>query len=108
MAKRPNFFLLCEVKPAGWNHRLTVPVPLFIVDDLLDSWPLVRRVLHKCLPNDKIGQVEQILQENGVKLDMKALNVRDIKRFWRKFRNLGRFTLVDVESEDVLVKVKLL
>lgn len=85
-----------------------VPVPLFVVDDLLDCWPLLSRVLHRFLPEKKVGQVREILQQNGVAWDLKTLSLHDIKHVWRRFRNLGQFTLVDVESADVLVKIRLM
>ena len=99
MIKRPNFYLLCVVKESSWKYPLVVPVPLFLMDELLDLTGYVLRFMrHK--------KMRIPTEFNGVKVDDV---IKVLRGSWREIRRAGSFTLVEVNDADgTKVSVKLI
>lgn len=94
---RPSFFLICSVRVPDWRHRLVIPVPLLVLDDLLQTglsiWKLVSRFrpqLH--------DQLSQHLPEVRAAL-------REVPQLMAELRHAGPFTLVEVNNPDEGVEV---
>ncbi len=95
MLRLPNFFLVVLVKPAKWRFPLVLPLPLFLVDEVLELVELAFCLFgRKHIPAKWRSTASRA--------------VADMRRFWRSTRRAGAFTLVDVETREVRVSVRLL
>lgn len=88
MLKLPNFYMLCVVQLPEWKHRLVVPVPLFLVDELLAIVPLITRVA-------RLTPAGAVLEK--VNADKIGHMVNDV---WHKIRAAGSFTVVEFNDKD--------
>lgn len=83
--------MLCVIKQPDWKHRLVVPVPLFLVDEVLAvaSWGL---------------RMARFSRLSIVKIGTKNVNLAkacdSVEYAWRSMRKAGPFTLVEVNSGD--------
>lgn len=100
--KAQNYFLLVKVKPDDWKHKLVIPVPIFLVDEIIKAAPWVIKLWKKYAPDSYESTVEQC-QELGI--DMGAVQ-ESLYELWRAIRRAGSFTIVDVKAEDTEVEVK--
>ncbi|MBS3938627.1 MAG: hypothetical protein KGZ50_08670 [Peptococcaceae bacterium] len=97
----PNFFLLCTVRFPGRRLPLIIPLPIFLVDELLDSlgsflWlvPLPRGLKQK----------GRVFLFSAATL---PLALQTAQRAWHKIRMSGSYTLLEVRSQQgvhVLIK----
>jgi len=95
MPRLPNFFLVVLVKPARWRFPLLLPLPLFVVDDLLDLAEIAYYFFGR-------KHVPRKWRESASRA------IAGLREFWRRTRRAGAFTLVDVEARDVRISVRLL
>ena len=100
------FFLLVKISRSGVNHglfrRLTIPVPLFMVDDLLDSFYSLARC------GEAIGKLISPSSGNAyqpgrrVQLGIKVSpGIKILQEMIEELRRAGRITLVDIDTEGV-------
>lgn len=86
--------MLCIIKVPELRRRIILPIPLFLVDEILDIGSVVFSLINrKYLPrelNDK--QIQGILNA--------------VRAAWREIRRAGSFTLVDVNSGGAQVSIK--
>lgn len=99
---RPSFFLVCSVRLPEKRMRWFFPIPLFVLDDLLETvlsvWNLVSRFkpeLHDVL-NRHLPEIRAALHE--------------VPQLISVLRTAGPFTMVEVAipDEGVEVTVKLI
>ncbi|KAF0195358.1 MAG: hypothetical protein FD169_1448 [Bacillota bacterium] len=97
MFKLPNFYLLCVVQLSEWKYRLILPVPLFLVDELLAIVPMLTWIA-RLTPSSAVLE----------KVDADKI-CRMVFVVWRKIRVAGSFTMVEVNDNDgTKVKIQLL
>ena len=94
MFRLPNFFLVVLVRPSAWRFPLIIPVPLFLVDELLE----IGETLYCLLGNRRVP----LKWRESTNKAMQGM-----RRIWRSTRRAGSFTLVDIEAEGVRVWVRL-
>ena len=91
MFRRPNFYLLCVVKLPEWKHRLIIPVPLFLVDEVMDlaSWGI---------------RLARFSRRSTLKVGIKMADIEricgSVESAWWAMRKAGSFTLAQVDSRD--------
>jgi len=88
MFKLPSFYLLCIVKAPDLKHRIIVPIPLFLIDDLLSVVPLAIRIA-------KLTPASRVLK----KVDVERI-WHVIESSWKSLRHAGSFTMVDFSAKD--------
>lgn len=99
---RPSLFLVCHIKVPDLRHRILIPLPLWVLDDLLQAafsiWSLVIRL--------RPGLTD------GIDSHLPGMSsiVPDVGRLFSTLRHAGPFTLVDVDdpTEGVKVSIKLI
>lgn len=94
--KRPSFYMLCVIQIPEWKRRLIIPLPLFLVDEILALVPLALSVV-RLTPAAKVVKKVDINKVYPV-----------IAETWRTLRHSGPFTVVDLASGDgtrVLLKI---
>ncbi|MBT9156544.1 MAG: hypothetical protein DDT37_01530 [Firmicutes bacterium] len=94
MFRLPNFFLVVMVKPVAWRFPLILPVPLFLVDELLE----IGETAYYFLGRKHVPRKWRETASRGIE---------GMRRVWRSIRRAGTFTLVDVEASGVRVWVRL-
>lgn len=99
-------FLVVQVRLDTWRWPLVLPVPLFVLEDVLESCALLARLL--AWMGVRVGWrgtrrlarlVPESLLVEGLKLPAAAV---------RCLRDQGRFTLAEVRDGRALVAVRLL
>lgn len=97
MFKLPNFYMLCVVQMPDWKHRLVLPVPLFLVDELLALVPIATRIA-------RLTPASVVLD----KVDVDKIN-HMVVATWQKIRAAGSFTIAEINSDDgTRVKIQLI
>lgn len=88
--------MLCIIKVPEYRHRIIVPIPLFLVDEILDIGVTILGLINrKHLPRElHNGQVQGIFKA--------------VCGAWREIRRAGSFTLVDVQSGGTCVSIRLI
>jgi len=96
MFRLPNFYLLCVVQLPDWKHRLVLPLPLFLVDELLDLVPLLMRIA-------RLTPASAVLE----RVDVDRIS-RMVTMSWNKIRRAGSFTIIEIDNDGTKVKLQLL
>lgn len=95
--------MVVKVKARDLKIPIIVPIPLFLVEDILASMVYLYRIGGRWIPQIK-EHVEKI------QFDSFAVNIEDFLDFpvevIRELRSLGRFTMVEVNDEAAQVSVK--
>lgn len=98
---RPSFFLVCNIKVPSLRHRIVIPLPLWVLDDLLQAgfsiWTWVARFRPE-LP----ASMDRHLPGATAALS-------DVSHLFGALRQVGPFTLVEVDNpaDGVRVSIKL-
>ncbi len=103
MLRLPNQILIVDINIKDKARHFVVPMPLFIVDDLLEGWWFWRIVLRWGL---KKAPVES-LRIRGVDMaTLSAMGVASVRQMWHQIRKAGRFELVDISAQGFSLKIK--
>jgi len=81
MLRLPNFFMLCIVRLPSWRLPLVLPLPIFLIDDILDALEQWGRFF--LFRKKRLSHIFGGLQEG-----------------WRRVRALGSYTLLEVRTKD--------
>ena len=101
-----NYYLLCDLTFKSTGRHLVIPVPLFVLDGLLEGWWLLKHFL-KFLPREKLQMKWSMGSDFALEEHADEI-VAALQKFWRKIRRCRRLEIVDVENKDIKVKIKLL
>lgn len=99
---RPSFFLVCSVKLPERRRRLVIPVPLLVLDDLLQTGLFVWQLVCRFRP-----QLSAALDGH---LPQVRAALQAVPQLMRTLRTAGPFTMVEVADpgEGVEVTVRLI
>ena len=105
---KKNYYMLCDITLKDKGKHFVIPIPLFILDGVLDCWWLIKPFL-KHIPTKKM---EKWSSEWSSYVDLDArevtnISIEAVRKIWNAFRRCGRIDLVDLESNEVKVKIKL-
>jgi hypothetical protein len=105
MFKR-NYFLVIYVKPDNFKFPIIIPVPIFALEDVLDSLiSIVRWVIRLSPDHKKFGPKIKWKGNHTILVGDEYL---DLALEWMKeLRRVGPFTLVEVDDEGTHVSIKL-
>lgn len=96
--RRPALFLWCKIKADSLPRPIVVPVPLFLVEDLLHAAFALMRMGGKWVSwQQKLGQYGDLIQQA----------LRELPRLVQELRYAGPFTLVEVFDPEEGVEVAL-
>ncbi|HPZ91530.1 MAG TPA: hypothetical protein PK192_00220 [Bacillota bacterium] len=114
----PSFFLVVTLKLPGTRFPVPIVLPLFVLDDLLESVDVVMGIMSRVCPRlskriqcttirCSVSQDKSVLGLEG-DLDIRSM-LKACSELIKELRSYGRFTLVEVssESEGVHVTVRL-
>ncbi len=89
--KRPTFFLWCRIKTDSLARPIVVPVPLYLVEDLLHAvFSIVRFAGRWTSWQERLGQYGGMVQQA----------LQEVPRLISELRSSGPFTLVEVHDPD--------
>ncbi len=94
---RKNFFLILAFRFPG-KHRIVLPFPLFVIDDILEPLGLLGGLLPLRFPIS-------LARRFSLRLDVGAL-AGAVSDVWRSLRWKGTFTLADVNQDGVEISVR--
>jgi len=93
----PNFFLLCIVRPAGWRLPLVLPLPIFLVDELLEAGEALLWLFSlKFLGHRRLGRLLLSFQP------FLRGGLPKVREAWRKVRRSGSYTIFETEQKSGL------
>ncbi len=99
---RPTFFLVCNIKVPDLRRRIVVPLPLWVLDDLLQACFSIWKLVARFRPELPASMDRHLPGANAA--------LSDVSRLFATLRDVGPFTLVDVDSpaDGVRVSIKLI
>lgn len=109
--RRRSFFMLIKIKAEDLKHRIIIPIPLFLVTELLEGLTCCMNIYKKVnkkphwtrfLPDNIPYLGESLKDLDEVKLLELATMLVD------ELRNYGRFTLLEVKDGENHVKISML
>jgi len=81
MLRLPNFFMLCIIRLPSWKLPLVLPLPIFLVDEILDALEQWGRFF--------------LFRNKGLSRILGGL-----REAWRGVRMVGAYTLLEVRTKD--------
>lgn len=101
--RRRNYWMVVKVKVEDFKLPIVVPIPLFLLEDIVASMIYLYRIGGRWIP-----QVKEHLEK--IQFGSYTVNIEDFLDFpvevIRELRSLGRFTMVEVYDEAAQVSVK--
>jgi len=93
----PNFFLVCIVRPAGWRLPLVLPLPIFLVDEIIEAGEVLLWLLSlKFGGRRRWGKFLFNLQP------FLRGGLPKVREAWRKVRRSGSYVLFEAEQKSGL------
>jgi hypothetical protein len=94
---RKNLFMILAFRlPGKW--RVTIPFPLFVIDDILEPLGLLGSILPLRIPLAPMRRF-------ALSLDVGALSGA-LSEAWRSLRWKGSFTFVDVNQDGMEISIR--
>jgi hypothetical protein len=95
--QRPNFYLLVRFKLPGWSRALPLPLPLFVVDHIVE---FISALL-------SLGGGS--LARHGGKYGVAAAKFSQaMYGTWWGVRHSGSYTLLELDTDDFKLSVKVI
>ncbi|MEC9488662.1 MAG: hypothetical protein UMV23_04180 [Halanaerobium sp.] len=109
--RRPSLFMMISIKAEDLKHRIMIPLPLFLMSELLDCLVYLTYLYTKFSKKERplkrlLGKVPY-LQEDFGQLDEVQL-VEMAADLFSELRRYGSFTLLEVRDGDTQVKIRMI
>lgn len=103
MLQLPNQLITVDINFRDKARHIIVPLPLFIIDDLLEGWWFWRIVLRQVTHRVNV----ESFQVSGMDLtDLLNVGVVGVQRMWHHIRRTGKFEMVDMATQSISLKIK--
>ncbi|QOR33804.1 hypothetical protein IMX26_09845 [Clostridium sp. 'deep sea'] len=103
-----NYYMLCDLTLKDKGKHFVIPIPLFMLDGVFDCWWLIKPFM-KYIPNKNMHKWT-LKWSNSWDFDIQQvanISIQSVRKIWNAFRRCGRLDLVDIETNEVKVKLKL-
>jgi hypothetical protein len=95
--QRPNFYLLVSFKLPGWSRALPLPLPLFVVDHVVE------------FASGVLGLGGGVLARHGGKYGSAAARFsKSLYGAWWGVRHSGSYTLLELNTDDFSMSVRII
>ncbi|MDP2858038.1 MAG: hypothetical protein Q8P50_08690 [Bacillota bacterium] len=96
LARKNLFMILAFRFPGKW--RVVLPLPLFVIDDILEPLGLLGAILPLRVPTG-------LARRFSLRLDLGAV-AGALSEAWRSLRWKGAFTLADVNQDGMEISIR--
>lgn len=94
---RPNFYLLVTVRLSRWPGSIPIPLPLFVVDHVIEFATLLLRFGGR------------IVIKHGGRYGARVIDFgKVVDEVWWDFRHSGSYTLLELNHEGTNISIKLI